>query len=63
MKEDHLQIYKRENSSVWQIKIKLPNKKALRISSRTKVKEDAKNIALHKYNFFSKERIILDTKI
>ena len=60
MKEDHLQIYKRENSNVWQIKIKLPNKKALRISSRTKVKEDAKNIALHKYNFFSKERIILD---
>jgi len=28
MKEDHLQIYKRENSNVWQIKIKLPNKKA-----------------------------------
>ena len=60
MKEDHLQIYKRENSNVWQIKIKLPHKKALRISSRTKVKEDAKNIALNKYNFFSKERIILD---
>ena len=60
LKEDHLQIYKRENSNVWQIKIKLPHKKALRISSRTKVLEDAKNIALHKYNFFIKERKNID---
>ena len=59
LKEDHLQIYKRENSNVWQIKIKLPNKKALRISSRTKVIEDAKNIALHKYDFFGKQRRIV----
>ena len=60
LKEDHLQIYKRENSNVWQIKIKLPHKKAVRISSRTKVMEDAKNIALHKYNFFIKERKNID---
>ena len=47
LKEDHLQIYKRENSNVWQIKIKLPHKKALRITSRTKILEDAKkNIQL-----------------
>ena len=60
LKHDHLQVYKRENSNVWQIKIKLPNKKELRISSRTKVIEDAKNIALHKYDFFSKQRRIVD---
>ena len=60
LKEDHLQIYKRENSNVWQIKIKIPYKKALRISSRSKVLEDAKDIALKKYNFFNKDRNILE---
>ena len=30
LKSDHLQIYKRENSNLWQIKIKLPNQKSKR---------------------------------
>ena len=30
IKEGHLQIYKRENSKFWQIKIKLPNQKSIR---------------------------------
>jgi len=63
LKEDHLQIYKRENSNVWQIKIKLPLEKALRISSRTKVLEDAKKIALQKYNLFSNKNIIFNNNI
>ena len=32
LKEKHLQLYKRENSNIWQIKIKLPQKKAIRIT-------------------------------
>ena len=59
LKEDHLQIYKRENSNVWQIKIKLPHKKALRISSRTKVLEDAKNIDKNSEKNFQYKKIHL----
>ena len=29
LKNDHLQIYKRENSNFWQIKLKMPNQKSL----------------------------------
>ena len=53
LKEDQLQLYKRENSKIWQIKIKLPFKKALRISSGTSITDEAKEVALKKYNFLS----------
>ena len=43
LKNDHLQLYKRENSEFWQIKFKLPNKKSIRKTSGTKIIEDAKN--------------------
>ena len=50
LKNDHLQIYKRENSNLWQIKIKLPNTKSIRKTSSTKILKDAKKIALELYN-------------
>ena len=56
LKENHLQLYKRENSKIWQIKIKLPSKKALRISSGTSVLKEAKKIAIKKYNLISLEK-------
>ena len=60
LKEDHLQIYKRENSNVWQIKIKLPHKKALRITSRTKILEDAKkNIQLKVFTTHNKNMLAI----
>ena len=49
LKKDHLQIYKRENSEFWQIKIKIPNQKSIRKTSGTKILEDAKKIALNAY--------------
>ena len=30
LKDDQLQLYKRENSNLWQIKVKLPKQKAIR---------------------------------
>ena len=53
LKKGQLQLYKRENSKIWQIKIKLPFRKALRISSGTTITNEAKEIALKKYNFLS----------
>ena len=50
LKNDQLQIYKRENSNVWQIKLKLPRQKAIRKSSGSKIQEEAKKIALDIYN-------------
>lgn len=50
LKNDHLQLYKRENSEFWQIKFKLPNKKSIRKTSGTKIIEDAKKIALSIYD-------------
>ena len=50
LKNDQLQIYKRENSKVWQIKLKLPRQKAIRKSSGSKILEEAKKIALDIYN-------------
>ena len=50
LKKDHLQIYKRENSKFWQIKIKLPNKKSSRKTSGTKILEEAKKIAIDAYD-------------
>jgi aspartate carbamoyltransferase catalytic subunit len=52
LKKNHLQIYKRENSKFWQIRIKFPHKAALRISSRTSMLKEAKEIANKKYNLF-----------
>ena len=51
--ENHLHLYKRENSKIWQIKLKLPNKKALRISSKSSILEDAKQIAIQKYDLIN----------
>ena len=42
LKNDQLQIYKRENSEVWQIKLKMPQQKAIRKSSGSKILEEAK---------------------
>lgn len=53
LKENQLQLYKRENSKIWQIKIKFPFKKALRTSSGTTIINEAKEIALKKYKFLS----------
>ena len=50
LKEKHLQIYKRQDSQIWQIKIKLPFKKAIRVSSRTSILSEAKDIATKKYD-------------
>ena len=50
LKNDQLQIYKRENSKAWQIKIKLPRQKAIRKSSGSKILEEAKIIALDIYD-------------
>jgi len=50
LKKDQLQLYQRENSKVWQIKIKFPQKKAIRKSSGTKLMKEAKEIALVKYD-------------
>ena len=56
LKDKELQLYKRENSKIWQIKIKFPFIKALRISSRTSLLEDAKIIANDKYNLFKLDK-------
>ena len=55
LKKNHLYLYKRENSNIWQIKIKLPYEKALRVSSRTYVLKEAKKIANKKYKLLSLE--------
>ena len=54
LKDDQLQLYKRENSNLWQIKLKLPRKKAIRKSSGSKILEEAKKIALEMYSKISK---------
>ena len=50
LKDDQLQLYKRENSNVWQIKLKIPRKKAIRKSSGSKILDEAKKIAIEIYN-------------
>tara|TARA_Y100000590_G_scaffold462076_1_gene625258 strand:+ start:278 stop:1426 length:1149 start_codon:yes stop_codon:yes gene_type:complete len=67
IKDNHLQLYKRDNSKLWQIKIKLPNHKSIRKTSGTTILQDAKKIALNYYQdkrrsvkqklFFSKNYI------
>ena len=53
LKNKQLQLYKREKSKFWQIKIKLPFRKSIRISSRTSIFNEANEIALKKYEIFS----------
>ena len=50
LKNDQLQLYKRENSKVWQIKLKLPRQKAIRKSSGSKILEEAKKTAINLYD-------------
>ena len=45
LKSGHIQIYKRENSKFWQIKLKYPKEKAIRLSTGTKILNDAKKIS------------------
>ena len=49
LKNDQLQLYKRENSDFWQIKLKFPKQKAIRKTSGSKILEEAKKIALNYY--------------
>jgi len=49
LKSGHIQIYKRENSKFWQIKLKYPKEKAIRLSTGTKILNDAKKISLDQY--------------
>ena len=49
LKSGHIQIYKRENSKFWQMKLKYPKEKAIRLSTGTKILNDAKKIALDQY--------------
>ena len=56
LKNDLLQIYKRENSKAWQIKLKLPRQKAIRKSSGSKILEEAKKTALGIYDKIVKNK-------
>ena len=56
LKNDQLQLYKRENSDLWQIKLKFPKQKAIRKSSGSKILEEAKKIALEMYAKISKTK-------
>jgi len=49
LKSGHIQIYKRENSKFWQMKLKYPKEKSIRLSTGTKILNDAKKIALDEY--------------
>ena len=64
IKNDHLQIYKRDNSNHWQIKIKLPNQKSIRKTSGTQILEEAKKIALELYdqNIKFNKSVAIDTE-
>ena len=59
--ENQLELYKRENSKIWQIKIKYPFKKAIRISSGSTITEEAKEYAFLRYKNLKKN--IIETKI
>ena len=52
LKSGHINLYKRENSQYWQMKIKLPKKKAIRLSTSSKILKEAKKIALKNYSSF-----------
>ena len=50
LKSGHIKLYKRENSNYWQLKIKLPKTKAIRISTGSKILNDAEKIAVKYYS-------------
>ena len=50
LKSGHIKLYKRKNSNYWQLKIKLPKTKAIRISTGSKILNDAEKIALKYYS-------------
>ena len=62
LKSGHIQIYKRENSKFWQIKLKYPKEKAIRLSTGTKILNDAKKISLDQYYKHSTFKIRKDKK-
>ena len=55
LKSGHIKLYKRENSNYWQLKIKLPKIKAIRISTGSKILNDAEKIALKYYSLLIKK--------
>ena len=62
LKSGHIQIYKREDSKFWQIKLKYPKEKAIRLSTGTKILNDAKKISLDQYYKHSTFKIREDKK-
>jgi len=52
LQSGHIKLYKRENSQYWQMKLKLPKKKAIRSSTGSKILKEAKKIALKNYSSF-----------
>ena len=62
LKSGHIQIYKRENSNFWQMKLKYPKEKAIRLSTGTKILNDAKKISLDQYYKHSTFKIREDKK-
>ena len=62
LKSGHIQIYKRENSKSWQMKLKYPKEKAIRLSTGTKILNDAKKISLDLYYKHSTFKIREDKK-
>ena len=62
LKSGHIQIYKRENSNFWQMKLKYPKEKAIRLSTGTKILNDAKKISRDQYYKHSTFKIREDKK-
>ncbi|MDC0192921.1 aspartate carbamoyltransferase catalytic subunit [Pelagibacteraceae bacterium] len=52
LESGHIKLYKRENSQYWQMKLKLPKQRAIRLSTGTKILKEAKKIALKNYSSF-----------
>jgi len=63
LKSGHIQIYKRENSKFWQMKLKYPKKKAIRLSTGTKILNEAKKISIDEYYKHNTFEITKDKKI
>ncbi len=53
LKSNHIKLYKRENSKYWQMKIKLPKQKAIRLSTGSKILKESERIALKYYSSLS----------
>ena len=58
LESGHIKLYKRENSQYWQMKIKLPKKKAIRSSTGSKILKESEKIALKHYSSLSIENKI-----